>query len=81
MPGDTFGVGCPATPLKILRDGRGIVVAHQFKLLVLVVDDLEEEHPAKLGNALCVTIDARVLAHDVLNGFYGVTDGHVLLKS
>jgi hypothetical protein len=38
-------------------------------LLVLVVDDLEKEHPAQLGQALGVAIDADVLAHEVLDGF------------
>ena len=50
----------------------------QLELLVLVVDDLEEEHPAELGDALGVAIDADVLAHDVLDGFDGVADGHGL---
>jgi hypothetical protein len=51
---------------------------HQFEFLVLVVDDLEEEHPAELADALGVAIDADVLAHDVLDGFDGGADGHGL---
>ena len=49
-----------------------------FKLLVLVVNDLEEEHPAELGDALGVAIDAGVLAHDVLDGFNCIANRHGL---
>lgn len=53
-----------AMPLAVLRD---------FEFLVLIVDDLEEEHPAQL---LGVAIDSCVLTHDVLNGFDGGADRH-----
>jgi hypothetical protein len=33
-----------------------------------LVEDLEEEHPAELADALGVAVDAGVLAHDVLDG-------------
>ena len=78
IAGDALGVGGPGAPLELLRDGRAVAVLHQFQFLVLVVDDLEEEHPAELGDALGVAIDADVLAHDVLNGFDGVADRHGL---
>ena len=78
VAGDALGVGGPGAPLEVLRDGRAVAVLHQLQLLILVVDDLEEEHPAKLGDALGVAIDADVLAHDVLDGFDGVADGHGL---
>jgi hypothetical protein len=42
-------------------------------LLVLVVDDLQKEHPAELREALGVAIDTRVLPHDVLNGLDGIS--------
>ena len=76
VAGDAFGVGGPGAPLEGFGDGGAIVRVHQLKLLVLVVDDFEEEHPAELGDALGVAIDADVLAHDVLDGFNGVADGH-----
>ena len=78
VAGDALGVGGPGAPLELLRDRRAVVVLHQLQFLVLVVDDLEEEHPAELGDALGVAIDADVLAHDVLDGFDGVADGHGL---
>ena len=78
LAGDALRVGRPGAPLKLLRDRRAIAVLHQFQLLVLVVDDLEEEHPAELADALGIAIDADVLAHDVLNGFDGVANGHGL---
>ena len=42
---------------------------HHLKLEVLVVDDLEKEHPAELFQALRIAVGAGVLAHDVLNAF------------
>jgi hypothetical protein len=42
-------------------------------------DDLEEEHPAQLADALGTTLDAHILAHDVLNGFDGSANDHRLL--
>ena len=61
---------------KLLRDRRAIALLHQLELFVLVADDLEEEHPAQLRDALGVAIDAGILAHDVLNRFDGGTNGH-----
>ena len=78
IAGDAFGIGGPGAPLELFRDGRAVAVLHQLQLLVLVVDDLEEEHPAELGDALGIAIDADILAHDVLDGFDGVADGHGL---
>ena len=54
-----------------------VVVAQEFQLLLAVVEDLEEEHPDQLLEALGVAVDAGVLAHDVLDGFDEVGDvGH-----
>ena len=69
VAGDAFRVGRPGAPLEFLRDRRAVVVAEQLQFLVLVVDDLEEEHPAQLADALGIAVDAGVLAHDVLDGF------------
>jgi hypothetical protein len=56
---------------------RLVVVAEEFHLLLAVVEDLEEEHPAELFEALGVAVGAGVLAHDVLDGFDEVGDvGH-----
>ena len=76
VAGDAFGIGGPGSPLELFGDGRAVAVLHQLQFLVLVVDDLEEEHPAELGDALGVAIDADILAHDVLNGFDGGSDRH-----
>ena len=51
-------------------------LALQLQFLILIVDDLEEEHPAKLRDALGVAIDADILAHDVLDGFDYIANGH-----
>ncbi len=73
---DSLGVCGPGAPAELLRDRRAVAVLHQLELVVLVVDDLEEEHPTELRDALRVAIDAGVLAHDVLNRFDGVSYGH-----
>ena len=76
--GDAFGIGGPGTPPEFLRDGRAVAVLHQLQLLVLVVDDFQEKHPAELRDALGIAIDAGILAHDVLYRFDGVANGHGL---
>ena len=76
LPGDALRVRRPVAPLEFLRDRRAIAVLGQFEFLILIVDDLEEEHPAQLADALRIAIDAHVLAHDVLNGFDGGADDH-----
>ena len=63
--------------MQVIRNGRAVAVIEEFEFLVLVVDDLEEEHPAQLADALRVAVDARVLAHDVLNGLDQSVDGHL----
>ena len=64
-------------PAEVLRERRLVVVAEEFELLLAVVEDLEEEHPAELLEALGVAVGAGVLAHDVLDGFDEVGDvGH-----
>ena len=75
---DAFGIGCPGAPAKLRRDRRAVAVLHQLQLLILVVDDFHEEHPAELGDALGIAIDAGILAHDVLDGFDGIANGHCL---
>ena len=75
-PVDALGVGRPGAPLEPLGDWGGVVGLHQLQFLVLIVDDLEEEHPAQLADALGVAVHTGVLAHDVLDGFDQGADGH-----
>jgi hypothetical protein len=49
--------------------------------LLLVVEDFQKNQPDHLADALRVTIDAYVLAHDVLDGFDECTDWHKLSRS
>ena len=81
LAGHALRVGRPGAPLQALGDGRAVAVAHDLQFLVLVVDDLEEEHPAELGDALGVAVDADVLAHDVLDGFDGGSCRHFVRSS
>jgi hypothetical protein len=63
--------------LELGRNRRAVIVLHQLQLLILVVDDFQEEHPAQLADALGIAIDAGILAHDVLNGFNDGAYGHI----
>jgi hypothetical protein len=65
--------------LEPLGDWRAVVGLEDLQLLVLVVDDLEEKHPAELADPLGVAIHAYVLAHEVLDRFDGVANGHEIL--
>ena len=65
--GDAFGIGRPGAPLELLWDGRTVILLHRFQFQVLVVDDLQEEHPAQLRQPLRVAVHAHVLPHDVLD--------------
>jgi hypothetical protein len=76
VAGQPFGIRGPCAPLQRLRNRRLVLPGDELELLVLVIDDLQEEQPAQLGNALRVTVDAGVLAHDVLDGFDRVPDRH-----
>ena len=77
VAGDALVVGGPVGPAQMLRERRLVVVAEQFELLLAVVEDLQEEHPAELFEALGVAVGAGVLAHDVLDGFDEIGDvGH-----
>ena len=66
-------------PAQVLGERGVVVVVEEFQLLLAVVEDLEEEHPAELLEPLGVAVGAGVLAHDVLDGFDEVGDvGHGL---
>ena len=77
VAGDAFGVGGPVRQRRCCGSGERVVVAEELQFLLAVVEDLEEEHPAELVEALGVAVGAGVLAHDVLDGFDEVGDvGH-----
>jgi len=77
IAGDAFFIGGPVGPSEFLGQRGFVVVAQDFHLLFAVVEDLQEEHPAELSEALGITIDTSVFAHDVLDGFDEVGDvGH-----
>jgi hypothetical protein len=78
LPGDALRVRRPVAPLKFLWERRAIIGIGFFQGLILIVDNLEEEQPGELADALRIAIDAHILAHDVLNGFDGCADDHGL---
>ena len=64
--GDALGIRRPAAPLEFFRDDGLVALADEFEFLVLVVDDLQEQHPAELLQALGVAGDSLVFVpHDV----------------
>ena len=75
VAGHALVVGCPAAPAEAVRDRRDVGRV-ELVLDLLVVVDLEEEHPDQLRDALRVAVHAGVLAHDVLDRFDEGGDGH-----
>ncbi len=71
---DAFVVNSPIGPAQSFRQRRFVIVAEEFHLLLAVVEDLEEEHPAELFETLGIAVGAGILAHDVLDGFDDVGD-------
>ena len=69
VAGHALGVGRPVAPAHGFGDGALVVVAGEFELFFERIKHLEEQQPGELADALGVAIDARVLAHDVLDGF------------
>ena len=49
VAGDALGVRRPGAPAEPARDRRLVVVLEQLLLGFVVVEDLEEEHPARAG--------------------------------
>lgn len=76
ITGHAFRVGSPGAPAAAFGDGRAVVVVHQLPFQLAVIEDLEEQQPDQLADALGVAVDANVFAHDVLDGFDGGADGH-----
>src|SRR3546814_7826575 len=69
IAGDAFGVGGPGRPAEMSWDRGLVVIAEEHQRLFLIIQNLQEEHPDQLPDALSIAIDACVLAHDILNGF------------
>ena len=72
-----FAIGSPVAPLQFFGDYRLVVIIQEFHFGILVVDNLERNHPAQLFNALCIARNTLVFSHDVLQGLDNSTDvGH-----
>src|SRR5664280_198107 len=78
VSGHPLGVCSPRPPAQVHWQRRGVAALHQLELLILVIKDLEKEHPAQLRNPLRVAVDAHVLPHDVLDPFDRRSDAHVV---
>jgi hypothetical protein len=78
VAGDPLGVLRPGAPAQARGDRRLVAVLQQLLLRLVVVEDLEEDHPDELADALRVAVDTGVLAHDVLDGLDRRADGHGL---
>ena len=78
VPGNPFRVRRPRPPPQRLGNRGTVGRVEEFEFLVLVVEDLQEEHPAELRDPLGIAVDARVLPHGVLNRLDGGPDAHGL---
>ena len=63
-------VNRPVRPTAVVGNDRDIAVVVPLPVLLLRVIDLQKEHPRDLLDALGITVDARVVAHDVAKPFY-----------
>ena len=81
VAGQSFGVSGHVSPAEFFRDGLPILFDGDFLFLLTVVKDLQEEEPGELPESLCVSIDASVFSHDVVDGFDGGgVKGHTVSK-
>jgi hypothetical protein len=53
------------------------VIVHQLLFCLVIVKNLEEQHPSKLRDSLRVSVNPGVFTHDVLDGFNGCGYGHL----
>src|SRR5262249_52649067 len=74
VTGNPLWIGSPVPPASAFRDRRDVFSVKQLTLLVLVVDDLQKEHPAELRNALSIAIHACILSHEILNSLNCVSN-------
>ncbi len=79
VSGDALGIGRSGAPLELFGDNGGVVFADDLELLILLIEDFKEEHPAELFQTLGVARDSLVLVpHDVADVFDDGGDvGHV----
>ena len=61
---------CPVAPTALFRDDGGIVVLVDLPVLLLGVIDLQKQQPSDLLDALRITVDARIVSHDVPQSLY-----------
>ena len=66
----------PVAPAELLRNDRLVVVVEQLPLRFRVVINFEKQHPRQLFDALGVTVDARILTHDVADALHEITNTH-----
>ena len=68
--GAGFIIMSPIPPAAFLRDDGLIFLVLKFPVLLLCVVHLQKQHPRNLLNTLCVTVNARIVAHDIAQPFY-----------
>ena len=69
IAGQPFTIGRPVAPQEALWDGAAVVILLKLQLLFLGVEHFQKQQPGELAEALGITVNTGVLAHDVLNGF------------
>ncbi len=58
-------VGGPGPPAQVVRQDWTVALLECFPLFLEVVERLEEQQPCQLGEAVQLTVQARVLTHDL----------------
>ena len=62
----------PIPPTQFLRDDGGVILIVKLPDLLLGVIHLQKENPNHLLDTLGITVDARIIPHNVLQSFYQV---------
>ena len=68
----------PGAPAAVLGDERDVVVFVKLPVILLFVVHFQEQHPCDLLDALGITVDTGIVAHDVADILYKIGKCHVV---
>ena len=67
----------PIAPTQFLRNDGGVFLVVKLPNLLFGVIHFQKENPYHLLNALGIAVDARIVAHDILQALYQVIQTHI----
>ncbi len=70
-------VNGPITPTQLLRNDGGVILVVKLPNFFLGIINLQKENPNHLLDALGIAVDARIVAHDILQALYQVVQTHI----